>query len=44
MTINKLLFENNQTVYPLSLLLCYDDNYDERVEMAMEQIENKYLW
>jgi hypothetical protein len=44
MTINKLLFENNQTVDPLSLLLCYDDNYDERVEMAMEQIENKYLW
>lgn len=44
MTINKLLFENNQTVDPLSLLLCYDDNYDERVEMAMEQIERDFIW
>ncbi len=42
--INKLLFETNQIVDPLSLLLCYKDTYDERVEMALEQIENKYLW
>ena len=44
LTINKLLFDNTQIVDPLSLLLCYNDNHDERVEMAMEQIENEYLW
>lgn len=43
-TINKLLVENAQTVDALSLLLCYKDTYDERVEMAMEQIENEYIW
>ena len=44
LTINKLLFDKTQIVDPLSLLLCYNDNHDERVEMAMEQIENEYLW
>lgn len=42
--IKKLLFENTQAVDPLSLVLCYNDTHDERVEMAMEQIENEYLW
>lgn len=42
--IVKLLFEEAQLVDPLSLSLCYKDAYDERVEMAIEQIENKYLW
>lgn len=44
LTIKKLLFENTQAVDPLSLVLCYMDTHDERVEMAMEQIENEYLW
>lgn len=44
LTIKNLLFENTQTVDPLSLVLCYKDTHDERVEMAIEQIENKHLW
>jgi len=41
--ISKLLFEKTQVVDPLSLFLSYENSYDERIEMAMEQIENKYL-
>jgi hypothetical protein len=44
LTINKLLFEKAQKVDPLSLILCYKDTLDERVEMATEQIENEYQW
>lgn len=44
LTIKKLLFEKTQAVDPLSLVLCYNDIHDERVEMAIEQIENEYLW
>ena len=42
-TINKLLNENSNVVDPLSLILCYDNTTDERVEMAMEQIEIEFI-
>jgi hypothetical protein len=31
-------------VDPLSLYLSLKDNPDERIEMALEQIINKYIW
>ncbi|NOQ24357.1 MAG: MarR family transcriptional regulator [Bacteroidales bacterium] len=43
-TIIKLLFEDAQVVDPLSLFLCYKDTHDERIEMAMEQIEKEFIW
>jgi len=38
-----ILTETNY-VDPLSLYLCYKENKDERVEMALEQIESKFIW
>lgn len=35
---------NNTVVDPLSLYLSLKDNQDERVEMALEQIIEKYIW
>jgi len=43
-TITGLLFENRKAVDPLSLFLCYKGTTDERIEMALEQIENKFIW
>jgi len=43
-TIIDHLFKKTQVVDPLSLFLCYKDNRDERIEMALEQIENEYVW
>ena len=43
-TITGLLFENTKVIDPLSLFLCYKDTIDERIEMALEQIENKFIW
>ena len=35
---------NNAVVDPLSLYLSLKDNHDERIEMALEQIIEKYIW
>jgi predicted DNA-binding protein YlxM (UPF0122 family) len=35
---------NNAVVDPLSLYLSLKDSHDERVEMALEQIIEKYIW
>ncbi|TDD73655.1 MarR family transcriptional regulator [Flavobacterium caseinilyticum] len=35
---------NNAVVDPLSLYLSLKDNHDERIEMALEQIIEKYTW
>jgi hypothetical protein len=35
---------NNTVVDPLSLYLSLKDGHDERVEMALEQIIEKYIW
>jgi DNA-binding transcriptional regulator YhcF (GntR family) len=43
-TIIGHLFENAQVVDPLSLFLCYKNDKDERIEMALEQIENEFIW
>lgn len=38
-------FENEESVVdPLSLYLSLKESHDERVELALEQIENKYIW
>lgn len=42
-TINKLLFPNIKYVDPLSLLLTYQDIQDERIELALEQIEELFI-
>jgi len=34
----------NPVVDPLSLYLSFKNSYDERVEMALEQIIEKYIW
>jgi DNA-binding transcriptional regulator YhcF (GntR family) len=41
--INQLL-NNTRVVDPLSLYLCFKENQDERVEMALEQIIEKFVW
>lgn len=43
-TIVNQLFGNNRVVDPLSLYLCFRGNPDERIEMAMEQIIEKFIW
>ena len=43
-TIITLLFKNTKVVDPLSLFLCYLNTEDERIEMAMEQIEKEFIW
>jgi hypothetical protein len=35
---------NNNAVDPLSLYLSIKNNYDERIEMAMEQLIEKIIW
>lgn len=40
----KLVSEKTMVVDPLSLYLSMRDFQDERVEMALEQIKEKYLW
>jgi DNA-binding transcriptional regulator YhcF (GntR family) len=42
-TVTNKLLSNTQVVDPLSLYLCYTDNQDERVEMAKEQIIQKFV-
>lgn len=42
-TVTNKLLSNTQVVDPLSLYLCYTDNQDERVEMAKEQIIQKFI-
>ncbi len=41
---NPNLLSKNEFVDPLSLYLCFRDNQDERVEMALEQIINNIKW
>lgn len=43
-TVVNQLFSNNQVVDPLSLYLCFRNNPDERIEMALEQIIEKFIW
>lgn len=38
------LYNDDSVVDPLSLYLTLKDNPDERIEMAMEQIIDKYIW
>ena len=40
----KLISKETLVVDPLSLYLSMKDNQDERVEMALAQIKEKYLW
>jgi DNA-binding transcriptional regulator YhcF (GntR family) len=42
-TVVNQRFNNTRIVDPLSLYLCYKDNQDERIEMAMEQIIEKFI-
>lgn len=41
---NPELLANNNNVDPLSLYLSLKENPDERIEMALEQIIEKYIW
>ena len=41
---NPDILTNNDFVDPLSLYLCFRNEHDERIEMALEQIENKFIW
>jgi DNA-binding transcriptional regulator YhcF (GntR family) len=43
-TIVNQLFSNTRVVDPLSLYLCFKEIQDERIEMAMEQIIEKFIW
>jgi DNA-binding transcriptional regulator YhcF (GntR family) len=42
-TVTNKLLSNTQVVDPLSLYLCYTEIQDERVEMAKEQIIQKFI-
>jgi len=42
-TIVNQLFSNFRVVDPLSLYLCFKETQDERIEMAMEQIIEKFI-
>jgi len=41
---NPGILTQNNYVDPLSLYLAYKDSEDERIEMALEQIINDYIW
>jgi len=41
---NPSLLAQNGFVDPLSLYLCFRNNPDERVQMALEQIKEKFIW
>ena len=43
-TLVEDVFNENSVVDPLSLYLSLKDNQDERIEMALEQIIEKYIW
>lgn len=38
------LANDQQVVDPLSLYLSLKDMQDERIQLALEQITNKYIW
>lgn len=38
------LLAQGRFVDPLSLYLCFRNNHDERVQMALEQIKEKFVW
>ncbi len=38
------ILTNNNFVDPLSLYLSFEDTQDERIEMALEQIIEKFIW
>jgi DNA-binding transcriptional ArsR family regulator len=44
LTLTEDMNNNVAVVDPLSLYLSLQHNYDERVEMALEQIIEKYIW
>lgn len=44
MPLAALLFNDLSVVDPLSLYLSLRENHDERIEMAKEQIIEKYIW
>lgn len=43
-TLANIFNENENIVDPLSLYCSFIHDSDERIQMALEQIENKYLW
>ena len=42
-TVKNKLLSNTRVVDPLSLYLCFKHNHDERIEMAMEKIIEKFI-
>lgn len=44
LTLTEGMHNDEDVVDPLSLYLSLQHNYDERVEMALEQIIEKYVW